>query len=67
MECLQFPLKPSMLGRLAGRLWAGLGFGAARRVAIGRQIASSQKEVVIHTPHFGAAESRPALHSRAAG
>ena len=65
MECLQFPLKPSMLGRLAGRLWAGLGL-ARRRVAIGRQAASSRKEVVIHAPRLRG-QSRPARRSRAAG
>ena len=39
MECLQFPLRPSILARLAGRFWATLGFGAPRAVAIGPQAA----------------------------
>ena len=29
LECLQFPLRPSILARLAGRFWATLGFGAS--------------------------------------
>jgi len=67
MECLQIPLTPSILGRLAGRFWATLGFGTRRAVSIGPQAASSQKEAVIRPPHFGAAEGRPALQSRVAG
>ncbi len=41
MECARFPWRPSILARLSGRLWARLGFGAPRRVAIGRQAACS--------------------------
>jgi hypothetical protein len=66
VECLQLPLRPSILGRLAGRCWATLGFGAPRPVAIGPQVALGREETVIR-PHFGAAESRPAIQSRAAG
>ncbi len=67
MECAQFPLRPSILGRLAGRFWAMLGFGAPRPVAISPQVASSQNEVLIRSPHFSAVDTRPVLQSRAAG
>ena len=68
MECLQLPLRPSILARLSGRFWAALGFGSPRTVAIGPQVAASQKEAVIRPYHFGTADVRPALQkSRAAG
>ena len=67
MECAQFPLRPSILGRLAGRCWARLGFGAPRSVAIGPQVLSSQTEALIRQPHFSTVDARPALQSRAAG
>ena len=67
MEVVQLPLRPSILGRLAGRFWATLGFGSPRSVAIGPQVAASQDTAVIRPPHFSAADSRPALQSRAAG
>jgi hypothetical protein len=66
MECVQAPLKPSIFNRLAGRLWAALGFGTPRQVAIGRQVASDAAETVIR-PHFSAADARPSLQSRVAG
>jgi hypothetical protein len=53
------------LVRLAGRFCAALGLGSSRAVAIGPQIASVQKETVLRPHHFGTAESRPALQSRA--
>ena len=67
MECVQLPLRPSVLARLAGRLWATLGFGSPRTVAIGPQVMATHKGAVIRPPHFGAGEARPALSSRAAG
>jgi hypothetical protein len=67
MECLQLPLRPSNLARLAGRLWATLGLGATRGVAIGPQIASNPKETVLRPPQFNMADTRTALPSRAAG
>ena len=67
MECLQVPLRPSILARLAGRLWAKLGCGGPRTVALGPQVASGQEEAVIRPAHFGAADARPTLQSRAAG
>jgi len=66
-ECMQLPLRPSNLLRLAGRLCARLGLGSPRRVAIDPAVTSAQKEAVIRPPHFSAAEARPALQSRAAG
>ena len=54
MECLQFPLRPSVLARLAGRIWAALGFGAPRTVPIGSQFGASQQGAVIRPVHFGA-------------
>jgi hypothetical protein len=66
LECLQFPFRPSNLGRLVGRLWATLGFGSGRPVAIGSQAAPRQG-AVIRPPHFSAVEPRSALQSRAAG
>ncbi len=67
LECLQFPLRPSTVARLAGRFWATLGLGAPRSVAIGPQVASSPEEAVIRPVHFGVSDVRPALKSRAAG
>ncbi|MGO9109945.1 MAG: hypothetical protein ACLP9L_11995 [Thermoguttaceae bacterium] len=67
MECLQIPLRPSVLARLTGRFWAVLGFGSPRPVVIGPQVISSQKEAVIRPHHFGTADARPALQSRVAG
>ena len=67
LECLQLPLRPSILARLAGRLWAALGGGSPRTVAIGPQGTSSRKEAVIRPPQFNTSDARPALHSRAAG
>ena len=67
LECLQFPLRPSILARLAGRFWATLGFGSPRTVAIGPQVASSQKEAVIRPPHFGASRCASGTQSRVAG
>ena len=67
MECLQIPLRPLTLVRLTGRFCAALGLGSPRRVAIGPQAASMQKETVLRPHHFGAADARPALRSRAAG
>jgi hypothetical protein len=67
MECLQIPLRPSILARLTGRFCAALGLGSPRAVAIGPQAASMQKETVIRPHHFGTADARPALRSRAAG
>ncbi len=67
MECLQIPLRPSNLLRLAGRFCAALGLGSSRAVAIGQKAAWTQTEAVIRPPHFGAADARPALRSRAAG
>jgi len=67
MECLQSPLRPSILGRLAGRLWATLGFGSPRPVVIYPQVASSPECAVIRPPHFSAADARPAMQSRAVG
>ena len=49
---------------LAGPRWVS---AAPRPVAIGPQVALGQEEAVIRPPHFGAAESRPAMQSRAAG
>jgi hypothetical protein len=65
LECLQLPLRPSNLARLAGRFWAVLGFGSPRAVAIGRAVATGQSEAVIRPPHFASSEVRPALTSRA--
>jgi hypothetical protein len=67
LECMQFPLRPSVLARLAGRFWAALGFGAPRTVAIGSQAAASQKGAVIRPAHFGTADACRARRSRAAG
>jgi hypothetical protein len=67
MECLQLPLRPSLLGRLAGRFVATLGFGPRRDVAIGTPCISSQQDSVIRGPHFGPPDVRPALQSRVAG
>ena len=67
LECVQLPLRPSILARLAGRFWATLGFGASRAVAIGPQVAPSQDEGVIRSPHFSAVDTRQARPSRAAG
>jgi hypothetical protein len=72
-ECLQSPFRPSMLGRFAGRCWAMLGVGSMRTLNLGKQDASSatvssnQSDAVIRPPHFGSAETHPALQSRAAG
>ena len=66
MECVQFPLRPSVLARLAGRFWAALGFGALPAVAIGSR-AASQTGAVIRPAHFGTADWRTARRSRAAG
>jgi hypothetical protein len=65
LECLQLPLRPSMLARLAGRLWATLGPGGTRAATIGQQIVSSRQAAVIRPPQFAAADTRPALQSRA--
>jgi hypothetical protein len=48
-------------------LWATLGLGATRGVAIGPQIASNPKETVLRPPQFNMADTRTALPSRAAG
>jgi hypothetical protein len=67
MECIQLPLRPSILTRLAGRVGTALGYGSPRTVAIGPRAASSQLETVIRAPHFSTAEGRSSLQSRAAG
>jgi hypothetical protein len=67
MECLQLPLRPLILARLAGRLWAALGFASPRMVTIGPHVAASSGGAVIRPAHFSTADSRPALQSRAAG
>jgi len=65
MECLQAPLRPSILKRLAGRLWATLGLGSPLPAAICTQVASSSEGAVFRPPHFSAADARPAIQSRA--
>jgi hypothetical protein len=67
MECLQFPFRPSNLGRLAGRCWTMLGLGAPSAVALGTRMVSRPSEAVIRPAHFASAEARTALQSRAAG
>jgi len=64
-EVVRLPLRPSNLARLSGRFWAALGGGGPRLVAIGPQVAPSQKEALIRPPYFSMADSRPALQSRA--
>ena len=64
LEGVQFPLRPSILARLGGRCWAALGFGSRRVVAISP--VSRQEDAVIR-PHFGVADTRPPIQSRAAG
>jgi len=66
-ECLQIPLRPSNLGRLAGRLWAALDSSSPRPVAICPHVASNPQEAVIRPSHFSVADARPAFQSRAAG
>jgi hypothetical protein len=67
MECLQAFVRPSMVLRLAGRAAAMLGLGAPRSLPTSSSLPSSPSEAVIRPHHFGQADARPALHSRAAG
>jgi hypothetical protein len=67
MECLQSPLRPSILARLAGRCWAALGFDMPRTVAGGSRGFASREGSVLCPAHFGGADARRACRSRAAG
>ncbi len=66
LELLQCPLHPSMMGRLAGRLWANLGFGGGDS-RHGIEPFSRQRENVSRPSQFNPADSHGSLPTRAAG
>ena len=66
-ECIQCPIRPSMIARVAGRVRGSLGFSSLAAARFGRQSLGMNSDAVIRPPHFGAADSRGSLHSRAAG
>jgi hypothetical protein len=59
-ETIQIPLRPWLLGRLAGRLFANLGFAAPRELAIGAQAAAHLPNSSRRSPPFTAPKSRAA-------
>jgi hypothetical protein len=67
MECLQLPLRPSMLARFAGRMYAALGLGAPRLTPMGPRVAFSPSGTLMRPHHFGTVDALPAMQSRVAG
>jgi hypothetical protein len=59
-EGVQAPFRPAFLGCLAGRLWATLGLGRPREVAIGMDAADQHSNFLNLSSQFAAAESRAA-------
>ena len=60
LEGVQVPLRPWLLGRLAGRAWAVAGFGVAKEVAIGEHAVSRRTNSLTCPSQFAAADSRAA-------
>jgi hypothetical protein len=61
IETIQIPLRPWLMGQLAGRFCAALGFtGAPKEVAVGSQAAAHLPTSSRRSPHFTAAKSRAA-------
>ena len=66
-ECIQCPIRPSMVARLAGRVWGSLRSASGAAARFGMQSLSMNSDAVIRPPQFSTADSRGSLPSRAAG
>ncbi len=60
MECVQAPLRPSLLGRLAGRCWAALGLGGTGEIALAAEATAQQPGSLSRPSPYAAAQSRAA-------
>jgi hypothetical protein len=59
-EGLLIPLRPRLLGRLAGRFWAALGFAVPRELSVSSPAAGHAQDTPARPPQFLAADSRAA-------
>ena len=65
LECLQCPVRPATVCRLAGRFWTSVGFGPRRRAL---KPVGAVAGHALRPPHFFAAsKSRKPIERRAAG
>jgi hypothetical protein len=59
-EVARSPIRPALLGRVAGRLCAALGIGAPREMALGGVAGAKPSSTLTRPPQYSAAKSRAA-------